>query len=58
MVIEAEDKRGKEISLELYTANERADLLEEVLGQRVAIVAGTRRLAEQPGGGGRRRRGG
>ncbi|HSB85099.1 MAG TPA: Ppx/GppA phosphatase family protein [Ilumatobacteraceae bacterium] len=39
VVIEAESKRGKEISLELYTANERADLLEEVLGQRVAIVA-------------------
>ncbi|MGZ4762176.1 MAG: Ppx/GppA phosphatase family protein [Ilumatobacteraceae bacterium] len=39
LVIEAEGKRGKEISLELYTANERSDLLEEVLGQRVAIVA-------------------
>lgn len=39
LVIEAESKRGKEISLELYTANERADLLEEVLGHRVAIVA-------------------
>jgi exopolyphosphatase/guanosine-5'-triphosphate,3'-diphosphate pyrophosphatase len=39
LVIEAAGKRGKEISLELYTANERADLLEEVLGQRVAIVA-------------------
>ena len=39
LVIEAEGKRGKEISLELYTANERSDLLEEVLGQRVAIVS-------------------
>jgi exopolyphosphatase/guanosine-5'-triphosphate,3'-diphosphate pyrophosphatase len=39
LVIEAESKRSKEISLELYTANERSDLLEEVLGQRVAIVA-------------------
>ncbi len=39
LVIEAERKRGKEISLELYTANERSDLLEEVLGQRVGIVA-------------------
>ena len=39
LLIEAEGKRGKEISLELYTANERSDLLEEVLGQRVAIVA-------------------
>ena len=37
--IEAEAKRGKEISLELYTANERSSLLEEVLGQRVDIVA-------------------
>jgi exopolyphosphatase/guanosine-5'-triphosphate,3'-diphosphate pyrophosphatase len=39
LVIEAESKRGKEISLELYTANERSDLLAEVLGQRVEIVA-------------------
>ena len=39
LVIEAEAKRGKEISLELYTANERSSLLEEVLGQRVDIVA-------------------
>ncbi|MDP9464631.1 MAG: Ppx/GppA family phosphatase [Actinomycetota bacterium] len=39
LVIEAESKRGKEISLELYTANERSDLLEEVLGQRVSVVA-------------------
>jgi len=39
LVVEAEAKRGKEISLELYTANDRSDLLEEVLGQRVAIVA-------------------
>jgi exopolyphosphatase / guanosine-5'-triphosphate,3'-diphosphate pyrophosphatase len=39
LVVEAVGKRGKEISLELYTANERSDLLEEVLGQRVAIVA-------------------
>ncbi len=39
LVIEAESKRNKEISLELYTANERSDLLEEVLGQRVSIVA-------------------
>jgi exopolyphosphatase/guanosine-5'-triphosphate,3'-diphosphate pyrophosphatase len=39
LVIEAEGKRGKEISLELYTANERAELLEEVFGHRVAIVA-------------------
>ena len=39
LVIEALGKRGKEISLELYTANERSDLLEEVLGQRVDIVA-------------------
>jgi exopolyphosphatase / guanosine-5'-triphosphate,3'-diphosphate pyrophosphatase len=39
VVIEAQGKRGKEISLELYTANERSNLLEEVLGQRVGIVA-------------------
>jgi exopolyphosphatase/guanosine-5'-triphosphate,3'-diphosphate pyrophosphatase len=39
LVIEALGKRGKEISLELYTANERSGLLEEVLGQRVGIVA-------------------
>jgi exopolyphosphatase/guanosine-5'-triphosphate,3'-diphosphate pyrophosphatase len=39
LVIEAESKRSKEISLELYTANERSHLLEEVLGQRVDIVA-------------------
>ena len=39
LVIEALGKRGKEISLELYTANERSDLLEEMLGQRVGIVA-------------------
>ena len=39
LVIEALAKRGKEISLELYTANERSDLLEEVLDQRVGIVA-------------------
>jgi exopolyphosphatase / guanosine-5'-triphosphate,3'-diphosphate pyrophosphatase len=39
LVIEALGKRGKEISLELYTANERSNLLEEVLGQRVEIVA-------------------
>ncbi|MDP9463221.1 MAG: Ppx/GppA family phosphatase [Actinomycetota bacterium] len=39
LVIEAENKRGKEISLELYTANERSNLLEEVLGQRVAVVS-------------------
>jgi exopolyphosphatase/guanosine-5'-triphosphate,3'-diphosphate pyrophosphatase len=39
LVIEVERKRGKEISLELYTAEERSDLLEEVLGRRVTIVA-------------------
>jgi exopolyphosphatase/guanosine-5'-triphosphate,3'-diphosphate pyrophosphatase len=39
LLIEAASKRGKEISLELYTANERSDLLEEMLGQRVGIVA-------------------
>ena len=39
LVVEAVAKRGKEISLELYTANDRSDLLEEVLGQRVGIVA-------------------
>ncbi len=39
LVVEALGKRGKEISLELYTANERSDLLEEVLGRRVEIVA-------------------
>ena len=39
LVVEALGKRGKEISLELYTANERSGLLEEVLGQRVDIVA-------------------
>ena len=39
LVIEASAKRGKEISLELYTANERSDLLEEVLAQRVDVVA-------------------
>ncbi len=39
LVVEALAKRGKEISLELYTANERSNLLEEVLGQRVDIVA-------------------
>jgi exopolyphosphatase/guanosine-5'-triphosphate,3'-diphosphate pyrophosphatase len=39
VVIEALGKRGKEISLELYTANERRDLLEEMLDQRVDILA-------------------
>jgi exopolyphosphatase/guanosine-5'-triphosphate,3'-diphosphate pyrophosphatase len=39
VVIEAVSKRGKEISLELYTANERSGLLEEVIGRRVDIVA-------------------
>jgi exopolyphosphatase/guanosine-5'-triphosphate,3'-diphosphate pyrophosphatase len=39
LVVEAVAKRGKEISLELYTANDRSDLLEEVLGKRVGIVA-------------------
>ncbi len=39
LMIEAESKAGKEISLELYTANERANLLEEVLGRRVGVVA-------------------
>ncbi|MEP7045207.1 MAG: Ppx/GppA phosphatase family protein [Ilumatobacteraceae bacterium] len=39
LVVEAVAKRGKEISLELYTANERCGLLEEMLGQRVAVVA-------------------
>lgn len=39
VVIEALGKRGKEISLELYTANERRDLLEEMLNQRVDILA-------------------
>ena len=39
LVVEAVGKRGKEISLELYTANERSGLLEEVLGRRVGIVA-------------------
>jgi exopolyphosphatase/guanosine-5'-triphosphate,3'-diphosphate pyrophosphatase len=39
LLIEAQNKRGKEISLELYTANERSSLLGEVLAQRVTIVA-------------------
>ena len=39
LVVEAVAKRGKEISLELYTANERSGLLEEVLAKRVSIVA-------------------
>ena len=39
LVVEAVAKRGKEISLELYTANERSHLLEEVLATRVGIVA-------------------
>ena len=39
LVVEAVAKRGKEISLELYTANERSDLLEEMLATRVGIVA-------------------
>ena len=39
LVVEAVGKRNKEISLELYTANERSALLEEVLGERVSIVA-------------------
>jgi hypothetical protein len=39
LVVEAVAKPRKEISLELYTANERSDLLEEVLGKRVGIVA-------------------
>ncbi|MEY2444155.1 MAG: exopolyphosphatase / guanosine-5-triphosphate,3-diphosphate pyrophosphatase, partial [Ilumatobacteraceae bacterium] len=39
LLIEAQNKRGKEISLELYTANERSSLLEQVLAQRVTIVA-------------------
>ena len=38
LVIEAESG-GTEIGLELYTANERSSLLEEVLGQRVGVVA-------------------
>jgi exopolyphosphatase / guanosine-5'-triphosphate,3'-diphosphate pyrophosphatase len=43
LVIEALAKRGKEISLELYTAHERSDLLEEVLGHHVDIVAAAAR---------------
>ncbi len=39
LVIEPQGKRGKEISLELYTANERSDLLEAVIGRPVDIVA-------------------
>jgi exopolyphosphatase/guanosine-5'-triphosphate,3'-diphosphate pyrophosphatase len=39
LVIEADAKRGKQTGLELYTANERSTLLEEVLGRRVTVVA-------------------
>jgi exopolyphosphatase / guanosine-5'-triphosphate,3'-diphosphate pyrophosphatase len=39
LVVEAIARRGKEISLELYTASERSGLLEEVLGHRVDIIA-------------------
>lgn len=45
LVIQAVAERGKEVSLELYTANERSDLLEEVLGTRVGIVAAPRSTA-------------
>ena len=39
LVIETQNKRGKEISLELYTANERSGLLGEVLGHPIDVVA-------------------
>jgi exopolyphosphatase/guanosine-5'-triphosphate,3'-diphosphate pyrophosphatase len=38
IVIEVEAKPGADVSLELYTATERKDLLESVLGRRVRIV--------------------
>jgi len=39
LVIEAEAAPGADISLELYTANERRELLESVLDRRVSVVA-------------------
>ncbi len=38
LVIETQPRRGKEISLELYTANERSELLTQVLGHTVVVV--------------------
>ncbi len=41
LVVEAQARPGVDISLELYTANERRDLLEQVLDRRVRVVAAT-----------------
>ena len=38
-MIEAESRPGADLGLELYTANERKGLLEEVLGRPVRIEA-------------------
>ena len=43
LTIEADADGGADLSLELYAANERKDLLQEVLGLRVEVVATTRR---------------
>jgi exopolyphosphatase / guanosine-5'-triphosphate,3'-diphosphate pyrophosphatase len=39
LVIEVDQVEGSDISLELYTATERRELLEQVLGLRVEVVA-------------------
>jgi exopolyphosphatase/guanosine-5'-triphosphate,3'-diphosphate pyrophosphatase len=39
LVVEAQAKRRRDITLELYSANERAGLLSAVLGLRVEVVA-------------------
>ena len=42
LIVEATSRRGQDISLELYSANERAALLSTVLGLRVEVVAAGR----------------
>ncbi len=39
LAVEVSAARGSDISLELYAANQRTDLLAEVTGRRVAVVA-------------------
>jgi exopolyphosphatase/guanosine-5'-triphosphate,3'-diphosphate pyrophosphatase len=39
LVIEATHRRGRDITLEIYSANERSALLSQVLGVRVEVVA-------------------
>jgi exopolyphosphatase/guanosine-5'-triphosphate,3'-diphosphate pyrophosphatase len=39
LVVEIEPAPGADVSLELYAANERTDLLSEVLGRPVTVVA-------------------